>query len=96
MQNCGKKMLLILFLMSYKLNDLLYLLTQKLQENIKQYVTTLFYSLHEQFNWEMLSPDPSIVFLMGCSAALLGLREQEYGWIHVLPCFVEATLILNG
>ena len=42
MQNGGEKNLSIRFLMSIKLNVLLYLLTQKFQENIKQYVKILF------------------------------------------------------
>ena len=33
---------------------------------------TLFGELNKQFQWEILSPDHSTIFLMGCSAAPLG------------------------
>ena len=57
MQNGGDITHSIQLLKPIKLNVLLYLLIQKLQENIKHRLKIIFCSLYQQFNWQIISPD---------------------------------------
>ena len=52
----------IQLLKSIKLKYLSYVLFEQFRENIKHGLKILFCSLYQQFNWRIISPDPSTVF----------------------------------